>query len=61
MKTDEAFAGIYADLRGDILAAAGKPAEAQAPPTSSRWRRSIPSRRTADYVQVKLDALGGAK
>ena len=29
-KTDDAFTAIFADLRGDILSAAGKPAEAKA-------------------------------
>ena len=29
-KHDDAFAGIYADMRGDILAAAGRNAEARA-------------------------------
>ena len=51
-----AFAGLYSDLRGDVLVAQGKNAEARAqyeqalerPGENSAWR---------DIVQLKLDAL----
>ena len=55
-----AFDGMYADLKGDILAVQGKRAEARAAyqvamekidPRSSYWQ----------LIQVKLDAVGEAK
>jgi len=57
-KHDEAYAGLYADLRGDLLAAAGKPAEARVAYQSAvaKLDGKSPYR---SYVQVKLDALGG--
>jgi predicted negative regulator of RcsB-dependent stress response len=58
-KHDEAFAGIYADLRGDILAAAGRRGEARTAYQSALARLDARSPYRA-YVQVKLDALGGA-
>ena len=53
---DEAFAGLYSDLRGDVLVAQGKTEEASAQyrqaldgsTDNSSWR---------DLVQLKLDAL----
>lgn len=56
----ESFAGMYADVRGDILLAQGKTAEAKAAyqlaveklPAQSNYRM---------VVQVKLDGLGGAQ
>ena len=56
---DEAFAGIYADLRGDILAAAGRSAEARAAYQSALARLDAKSP-YRNFVQVKLDTLGGA-
>jgi len=58
--TAEAFASQYADLRGDVLVAQGKLAEARAAyklalekaGEQSQWR---------SIVQLKLDALGSAK
>lgn len=58
--TTEAFASQYADLRGDVLVAQGKLAEAKAAyrqalekaGEQSQWR---------SVVQLKLDALGSAK
>jgi predicted negative regulator of RcsB-dependent stress response len=52
----DAFAGLYSDLRGDVLVAQGKIDEARAQyqqaleksPENSAWR---------DVVQIKLDAL----
>jgi predicted negative regulator of RcsB-dependent stress response len=57
-KHDEPFAGLYADLRGDILAAAGRAGEAR-----TSYQTAIakldPKSAYRNYVQVKLDALGG--
>ena len=55
----ESFAGLYADMRGDILVAQGKLAEARAAyklaleklPAEGNYR---------SLVQVKLDGVGGA-
>ena len=58
-KHDEAFGGIYNDMRGDILVAAGRNAEARAAYQAAlaRFDARSPYR---NYVQVKLDTLGGA-
>ena len=58
-KTDDAFAAIYADLKGDILSAAGKSAEAK------NWYQAAlakmdPKSTYRTLIQVKLDALGGS-
>ena len=45
-KHGDPFAGLYADLRGDALAAAGR-SPTRAPRTRKRWPSSTPSRRTA--------------
>ena len=58
-KHDDAFAGIYADMRGDILAAAGRNAEARAA-YQNALARLDPKSPYRSYVQVKLDAQGGA-
>jgi predicted negative regulator of RcsB-dependent stress response len=55
---DESFTGIYADLRGDILAAAGRAAEARAA-YQTAVAKLDPKSPYRSYVQVKLDALGG--
>ena len=57
-KHGDAFAGLYADLRGDTLAAAGKPAEARAAyeVAYGKLDAKTPYRQ---YVQVKLESLGG--
>jgi predicted negative regulator of RcsB-dependent stress response len=57
-KHDEAVDGLYADLKGDILVAAGKNAEAKiAYQTAlSKIDAKSPYR---NYLQVKLEALGG--
>ena len=57
-KHDEPFAGLYADLRGDLLAAAGKPAEARLAYQTAVAKLDAKSPYHS-YVQVKLDALGG--
>jgi predicted negative regulator of RcsB-dependent stress response len=58
-KHDEAFAGIYADMRGDILNAAGRDAEARSAYQTALARLDAKSQ-YRNFVQVKLDALGGA-
>ncbi len=58
-KHDEAFAGIYADLRGDILSAAARTNEARIAYQTALARLDAKSP-YRQYVQVKLDALGGA-
>ena len=59
-KTDEAFAAIYADLRGDILSAAGKPVEAKAAYTLA-MAKFDPKSPYRQCVQVKFEALGGSQ
>ena len=57
-KTDDAFAAVYSDLRGDILAAAGKNADARmAYQTAFSKLDSKSSYRP--FIQAKLDSLGG--
>jgi predicted negative regulator of RcsB-dependent stress response len=58
-KHDEAFAGIYADMRGDILIAAGRNSEARTA-YQTALARIDPKSPYRNYVQVKLDTLGGA-
>jgi predicted negative regulator of RcsB-dependent stress response len=58
-KHDEPFAGVYADLRGDILAAAGRVSEARPAYQAALTRLDANSPYHA-FVQAKLDALGGA-
>jgi predicted negative regulator of RcsB-dependent stress response len=57
-KHPDAFDGVYADLRGDALAAAGRTADARnAYETAlAKLDAKAPYR---NYVQVKFDALGG--
>lgn len=52
------FAGLYADLRGDLLVAAGKPSEARNAYEQAleAFAADSPLRR---LVQLKRDALGG--
>ena len=57
-KTDEAFAAIYADLRGDTLAESGRPADARAA-YQAALAKMDPKSPYRPFVQVKLDALGG--
>jgi predicted negative regulator of RcsB-dependent stress response len=59
-KPVDTYAALYADLRGDVLTAQGKPAEARAAyqvaldksEATSQYRR---------LIELKLDALGEAK
>jgi len=57
-KHDDAFAGVYADLRGDVLAAAGRRDEARTAYQTAVAKLDAKSPYHG-YVQVKLDALGG--
>ena len=60
-KHDEAFAGMYADLKGDVLVAQGKLAEARASYTAALAKSDPKSPAYRNFVQIKLDALGEAK
>jgi len=60
IKTDDAFMGLFADLRGDILAAMGKNAEAKAA-YEIALAKIDPKSPYRAFVQVKFDALGGAQ
>jgi len=60
VRTDEAFAGLFADLKGDIFLAAGKAAEAKAAYQLALAKLDAKSP-YRNYVQVKFDALGGAQ
>jgi predicted negative regulator of RcsB-dependent stress response len=59
-KTAESYAMLYADLRGDVLAAAGKPAEARTA-YQLALDKSEPNSSYRRLMEVKLDALGEAK
>lgn len=54
-KHADAFAGLYADLRGDALAAAGRAAEARSA-YETALAKLDPKSSYRNYVQVKLDA-----
>jgi predicted negative regulator of RcsB-dependent stress response len=51
---------LYADLRGDVMLAQGKSAEARAA-YKMAIEKSLPNSTYRSVVQIKLDALGGAK
>jgi predicted negative regulator of RcsB-dependent stress response len=57
-KHADAFAGLYADLKGDALAAAGRAAEARAA-YETALAKFDPKSPYRNYLQVKLDAMGG--
>jgi predicted negative regulator of RcsB-dependent stress response len=57
-KHDEATDGLYSDLKGDILVAAGKPNDAKAAYSAALAKLDSKSP-YRNYVQVKLEALGG--
>jgi predicted negative regulator of RcsB-dependent stress response len=59
-KHDDPFAAIYADLRGDILAAAGRNAEARTAYQTALAKLDAKSQYRL-YVQVKFEALGGVE
>jgi predicted negative regulator of RcsB-dependent stress response len=56
----ETFAALYADLKGDILVAQGKPQEARAAYQTALDKSESKSGYRA-LIQVKLDALGAAR
>jgi predicted negative regulator of RcsB-dependent stress response len=58
-KHPEAFAGLFADLRGDAFAAAGRAADARGA-YETALAKLDPKSAYRNYVQVKHDALGGA-
>ncbi len=58
-KHGDAYAGLYADLRGDALAAAGRTAEARAAYETALAKLDAKSP-YRNYVQVKLQAVGGS-
>jgi predicted negative regulator of RcsB-dependent stress response len=57
-KHGDSFAGLYADLRGDALAAAGRNDEAKAAYQLALAKLDAKSP-YRNYVQVKLEAIGG--
>lgn len=57
-KHSDAYAGLYADLRGDALAAAGRNDEARAA-YEGALAKLDPKTPYRNFVRVKLDALGG--
>ena len=57
-KHDEPFAGVYADLRGDILGAAGRASEARTAYETALTKFDAKSPYHS-FVQAKLDAYGG--
>ncbi len=56
----EAFVGLYADLKGDVLNAQGKAEEARAAYKLALEKTDSKSA-YRNLIQLKLDALGGAK
>ena len=59
-KSTDAYAALYADLKGDVLAAQGKPAEARAAYQLALDKSAAASQYRA-LIELKLDALGDAK
>lgn len=57
-KHADPFAGLYSDLRGDVLAAAGRHADARTAYQNALAKLDAKST-YRNYVQVKLDALPG--
>lgn len=53
----ESFAGLYADLKGDVLAASGKIAEARVAYQQAIGKLSGSKSAYQNIVQIKLDAL----
>jgi predicted negative regulator of RcsB-dependent stress response len=59
-KHSAAMETLYADLRGDVMMAQGKRAEARAA-YKTAIDKSLPNSSYRSVVQIKLDALGGDK
>jgi predicted negative regulator of RcsB-dependent stress response len=56
----DSFAGLYADLKGDVLNAQGKTEEARAA-YQQAFNKTDAKSAYYNLIQMKLDALGGAK
>ena len=56
----DAYAALYADMRGDVLSVQGKRADAAAAYRTA-LEKSDPTSAYRQLVQIKLDALGEAK
>lgn len=54
------FDGLYADLRGDVLSAQGKPDEARSA-YKLAYEKIDPQNMYRSLIQIKLDALGAAR
>jgi predicted negative regulator of RcsB-dependent stress response len=59
-KHSTAMETLYADMRGDVMIAQGKPAEARAA-YKVAIEKSLPNSSYRSVVQIKLDALGADK
>lgn len=59
-KHPESFDSLYTDLKGDVLSAQGKSAEARAA-YQQAYDKADPKGPYRNLIQMKLDALGGAK
>jgi len=59
-KHSAALETLYADMRGDVMVAQGKNAEARAA-YKIAIEKSLPNSSYRSVVQIKLDALGGDK
>lgn len=59
-KAGDTYAMLYADLRGDVLTAQGKPAEARAA-YQQALEKSDSASRYRPLIEIKMDALGEAK
>ncbi len=59
-KPADAFTALFANLKGDILVAQGKPAEARSA-YQLAYDKSDPNSQYRNLIQAKLDALGEAK
>lgn len=59
-KPVDSYVALYADLRGDILASQGKSGDARAA-YQNALEKSDPGSPYRQLIEVKLDALGGAK
>ncbi len=56
----DAFTGLYADLKGDVLNAQGKTEEARAA-YQQAFEKADAKSPYRNLIQIKLDALGGTK
>jgi predicted negative regulator of RcsB-dependent stress response len=59
-KHDAAFAGRFLEVRGDVLAAAGKKADARAAYKAAMDKADPRDPTTRELLQMKLDGLGDA-